>query len=334
MAKLIDEINLVWNSIQTAEGSTGWNTAAIISSHPNKFRAGRNFPDKCEALLVGFSDNEHLQTEKLPEGLGFHVKQVTFDNDGLTWLALTRSPKGNIDLFSAMVSDVLNAILAVNSADQIPDKRLFLSRIRAWQEFMRKGALPLSAENEVGLVGELILLRRIIEAGVSFETAVISWAGPHDSLRDFELGYGGIEAKTTIAASGMTANIGSLEQLDDANCKPIFLGAVKCVLSESGQTLAELIADFKTLFEMHPIALYEFDNRILAAGYLDTHSHEYHRRFSLRQLAVLEIDENFPKLTHSTVRTGVISARYEINLEPLLNQDVGLINALKKLEMI
>lgn len=334
MAKLIDEIQLAWNSIQTAQGTSGWNTVAVLPSHPGRFRAGRNFPDQCEALLAGFRTSVISRNEKLPEGLGFHVTLVNSEQDGLVWLALTRSPNGNLELFSAMVSDVLQAILATGNGDHSRELRAFLGRIRAWQEFMRKGAVPLSAENEIGLVGELTVLEKMLDVGMAPETAISAWSGPLDGLRDFELGFGAIEVKTTVASAGLVAKIGSLEQLDDTNCKPIFLGAVKYALTESGQTLPEKISAIRALLESDPITLSEFDDRVLAAGYMPAHSPQYHRRFSLRQIAILEVGENFPRLMHGNVKPGVISARYEINLEPLLSQDIGLTTALTKLEMI
>lgn len=334
MARLIDEIQLAWNSIQTAQGTSGWNTVAVLPSHPGRFRAGRNFPDQCEALLAGFRTSVISRNEKLPEGLGFHVTRVNSEQDGLVWLALTRSPNGNLELFSAMVSDVLRAILATGTGDHSRELRAFLGRIRAWQEFMRKGAVPLSAENEVGLVGELTVLEKMLAIGMAPETAIKAWSGPLDGLRDFELGFGAIEVKTTVASAGLVAKIGSLEQLDDTNCKPIFLGAVKYALTESGQTLPEKLSAIRAQLESNPITLSEFDDRVLAAGYMPAHSPQYHRRFSLRDIAILEIGENFPRLMHGNVKPGVISARYEINLEPLLSQDIGLTTALKKLEMI
>jgi hypothetical protein len=334
MARLIDEIQLAWNSIQIARGTSGWNTVAVLPSHTGRFRAGRNFPDQCEALLAGFRTSVISRNEKLPEGLGFHVTRVNYGQDGLVWLALTRSPNGNLELFSAMVSDVLRAILATGTGDHSRELHAFLGRIRAWQEFMRKGAVPLSAENEVGLVGELTVLEKMLDIGIAPETAIKAWSGPLDGLRDFELGFGAIEVKTTVASAGLVAKIGSLEQLDDTNCKPIFLGAVKYALTESGQTLPEKLSAIRAQLESDPITLSEFEDRVLAAGYMPAHAPQYHRRFSLRDIAILEIGENFPRLMHGNVTPGVISARYEINLEPLLSQDIGLTTALKKLEMI
>lgn len=334
MVRLIDEIQLAWNSIQTAQGTTGWITVAVLPNYPGRFRAGRNFPDQCEALLAGFHKIEIPRNEKLPEGLGFQVTRVNSEQDGLVWLALTRSLNGNPELFSAMVSDVLQAILGTGFGDDSRELRAFLGRIRAWQEFMRKGAAPLSYENEVGLVGELTMLEKMLEVGLAPKAAIGAWSGPLDGLRDFELGFGAIEVKTTIASAGLVAKIGSLEQLDDTNCKPIFLGAVKYALTESGQTLPEKISAIRKRLETNPITLSEFDNRILAAGFVMADAYQYHRRFFLRKLAMLEVGETFPRLMRGNVTPGVISARYEIDIEPLLSLDIGLTNALKKLEMI
>jgi hypothetical protein len=233
-----------------------------------------------------------------------------------------------------MVSDVVRAVLATGTVDHSRELRAFLGRIRAWQEFMRKGGVPLSAENEVGLVGELTVLEKMLDVGMAPEAAIKAWSGPLDGLRDFELGFGAIEVKTTVASAGFVAKIGSLEQLDDTSCKPIFLGAVKYALTESGQTLPEKLSAIRAQLESDPIALSEFEDRVLAAGYMPAHSPQYHRRFSLRDIAILEIGENFPRLMHGNVTPGVISARYEINLESLLSRDIGLTTALKKLEMI
>lgn len=335
MDKLIDEIQLAWNSIQSAQGPSGWSTVAVVPSRPGKFLAGRNFPDRCEALIAGFRSSTLQRNEKLPDGLGFQVTRLDMAQDGLTWLALTRSKDGNLELFSAMVSNVLEAVLSVEVGDDSRDLRVFLGRIRAWQEFMRKGSTPLTAENEVGLVGELTLLGKMIQAGVATDMAVNAWVGPTaDGIRDFALGFGAIEVKTTVSSNGFVAKIGSLEQLDDTNCKPIFLGALRFGLTETGQTLLDKVTELRMLVESDPLAQSFFEDRLIAAGYLLIHAHLYHRRFSLMEIVILEIDQDFPCMTHGNVKTGVVSARYEINLEPFIKRDVGLPFALKKLEMI
>ena len=94
------------------------------------------------------------------------------------------------------------------------------------------------------------------------------------------------------------------------------------------------MAEISEILQSDPVALADFEDRLLAASYLITHAPHYHRRFSRREIALLEVDKNFPCMTHGNVKPGVVSARYEVNLEHLLNRDVGLTTALKKLEMI
>ncbi|MEW6513565.1 MAG: PD-(D/E)XK motif protein [Pseudomonadota bacterium] len=76
-----------------------------------------------------------------------------------------------------MVGDVAGAMDAEAAEGEERILRAMLSRVRAWQEFMRKGAQALSPEAEIGLVGELSFLRLIIEAGVPAVIAVESWVG-------------------------------------------------------------------------------------------------------------------------------------------------------------
>jgi len=334
MAKLIDEVRLAWESIRTVQGASGWTAVGVLPSKPGRFKAGRNSPEHCEAILVSFLTSAITQNEKLPEGLGFRVNRLDSETGEMTWLALTRNPNGNLELFSAMVSDVLEALTGAGNRDHVTELRIFLGRIRAWQEFMRRGAIPLSPEQEVGLVGELILLEMILESGVHPQDAVGAWNGPLSGLRDFVIGFGAIEVKTTIASVGLTAKIGSLEQLDDTTCKPIFLCAIKCALTSSGQTINEKISSLRSLLAPDSMALLDFNNRITASGYLQSDVSQYHRRFSFREIFIFEVNDNFPRLTPSNIMLGVVSVKYEINLEPFRDQAIELTTTLKKLKMI
>jgi len=116
----------------------------------------------------------------------------------------------------AIVCDVAGMLDAESSLDDTRLLRVFLGRVRAWQEFMRKGAQALSPEAEIGLIGELTLLALIIEAGVPSALALEAWVGPNDGIQDFEIGTGAIEVKATLSPVGLPALIGSLVVLAPA----------------------------------------------------------------------------------------------------------------------
>lgn len=334
MAQPIDDIKLAWSSMRASTDVSGWRSISIANIGPCFLRAGISFPDRCEALLASFSPSTIPAAEKFPHGQGFAVSRVEPSEDGPTWLALTRSAHGSLELFATMVADVSHAMTIETSNDEKQLLKVFLGRIRAWQEFMRKGAQALSPEAEVGLVGELTLLRAIIDAGVSPAAAIESWVGPLDGVRDFELGIGSLEVKTTLSVTGFPAKIGSLEQLDDSVRQPLFLAGTRLSQTETGQNLPELLAEMRDVAAGEAEAMRLLSERLIAAGYFDAHADRYIRRFMLADIRIVEVKDDFPRLTLGSVPPGVTKATYEIDLDKAAGPNISTADALKKLGVI
>lgn len=334
MALLIDDIELAWRSLRDSADASGLRFIPITTIGPCALRAGLSFPGRNEALLVSFSSATIPTAEKLPEGQGFTVSRVGPDDDGATWLALTRNAHGSAELFTAMVADVALAMEADLGADERKLLRIFLGRIRAWQEFMRKGAQALSAEAEIGLVGELITLREIIDAGVPVVFALDAWVGPLDGVRDFELGTGSMEVKATLATTGFPAKIGSLDQLDDSVRQPLFLAGARLRQTGTGRSLPDLVAEMRDVVAGDAEAVRLLSERLIAAGYFDAHADRYVRRFALAGIRIIEVKDGFPRLTSGSVPQGVTKATYEIDLDHAEGASIQVADALKKLGAI
>lgn len=334
MAQPIDDVGLAWDSLRGSTDASGWRSISIAEIGPCSLRAGLSFPEKSEALLASFSPAAVPISESLPHGHGFVVSRVAPSEDGLIWIALTRSSGGSLSLFTAMVADISRAVKVESGGEEGRIFRVFLGRIRAWQEFMRKGAQALSPESEIGLVGELTLLRDLIDAGVSPVAALESWVGPFDGVRDFELGAGAIEVKTTLSVTGFPAKIGSLEQLDDSIRQPLFLAGVRLRQSETGQSLAVRVAEMRDVIAGEAEAVRLLSERLIAAGYFDTDMSAYIRRFTLVDVQLVEVKDGFPRLTLGCVPLGVTKATYEIDLDKAAISSIPTIYALKKLGVI
>lgn len=334
MAQLIDDVELAWRSLRGSADASGWRSISIVTIGPCSLRAGLSFPEKNEALLTSFSFSALPAAEKLPAGQGFSVSRLEPSDDGQTWLALTRNLHGNLELFSTMVTDVVCAMESEPDADEKQLLKIFLGRIRAWQEFMRKGAQALSPESEIGLVGELVLLRTIIDAGVPPASAIESWAGPLNGVRDFELGTGSLEVKATLSVTGFPAKIGSLEQLDDSMQQPLFLAGVRLRQTEAGQNLSELVAEMRDVAAGDAEAVRLLGERLIAASYFDAHADSYIRRFMLADTRIVEVKEGFSRLTPGSVPLGVTKAIYEIDLDKTSGPSISATEALKKLGAI
>jgi hypothetical protein len=235
-----------------------------------------------------------------------------------------------------MARDVVTTLCELPNADDATRLRLFLARIRAWQDFMRSdtdGCLVPDAE--VGLVGELELLANLLAAGVTAPAALDAWRGPLDGIQDFVFGTGAIEVKSTASPSGFVATIGSLEQLDDSLTRPVFVAAVRIPLDPSGETLPERIGRIRVVLTGDPASLGRFGNLLLHAGFIDVAAHRYTRRFSRApSLRILNVSGTFPRITRASVPIEIRSARYEVDLDLVRAQDVALLDALRQLGVI
>lgn len=333
MARQNDEFLMAWSSLHGLGDEPGWQAIPIAPALPLELQAGRRSPDNAEAVLVGFPSIRLSTSDKLPEGQGFAVERIDPQGDNKLWLALTRKAAGSEDLFASMASDVVGALDDAVAAGSNEQKllRVFIGRVGAWQEFMRKGLQALNPEAEIGLVGELTVLRSIIDAGVPAPLAVESWLGPLDALQDFELGTGALEVKSTLSALGIPAKIGSLEQLDDSVRQPLFVVGVRLKQNTIGKTLPEIIDEMQCIVKGEAEAERLLAERLLAAGFIEQHSGRYSRRYTLASIRIVEVDKDFPRLTLGNVPTGITKASYEIDLDKTNGTVIEIDEALKKL---
>jgi hypothetical protein len=336
MARPSKDFLLAWSSLSGDDAEHGWRSIALPPSGPLDVRAGRRSPDNAEAVLVGFPTAKIPAADKLPEGQGFSVERADLEGAGKLWIALSRKSAGSTELFAAMSCDVIGALDDAVAAgdDEARLARVCIGRVGAWQEFMRKGTQVLSPEAEIGLVGELVILGTIISAGVAAAQSIESWVGPHDGIQDFEIGTGALEVKATLSVKGFPAKIGSLEQLDDSVRQPLFVAGIRFRQVESGQNLPEFIAAMRAAIQGNAEAIRLLSDRLLAAGYIDSHEDRYPRRFILNDIRIVKVGEGFPRLTPGTAPAGITRAMYEIDLDKVPGDKVGVDAALKQLGAI
>lgn len=328
------ELLAAWRALDGHRAAEGWRTIPVAPNGPCRLLAGRHFPGNEEALLVGFASIGMPPASQLPQGVGFLVSAADLgkDSSGRGWIALARKSAGSLDLFTMMTVDVMSTLEAMRGADDQNLMRAFLARIRAWQDFMRRGGESLlSPEAEVGLFGELEILLELIRCGLPVFVCVDAWRGPLGGIHDFSLGTGAIEVKTTVAPTGFPAIIGSLEQLDDSLIRPLFVGAARLALDSTGLTLAEQVAKVREAMRQETAAAATFNSLLLHAGFIDTVAERYTRRFVRTAMCILPVSTTFPRLTRANVPVEISKACYEVDLESAGVGDTHLGAALRHL---
>lgn len=329
-----NRLQSAWRALAGDGIGDGWRTIPIEIGGTCRLLAGRHFPDDKEAILVGFNSITVPSDDHLPRGRGFQVEKVTYKVPGITdtWISLSRQAAGSIEMFARMAEDIMNMLCAYDHANDEELFKLFLYRIKAWQEFMERGRSEiLGHEEEIGLFGELSFLKKLLEAKVPAIIALEGWHGPLDGLQDFSFGTGAIEVKSTLATNGFYATISSLEQLDESLIQPLFIAGIKLSLDRCGITLPEVIAGLRHVFSDNYIALGLFDSLVLHAGFLECCSGSYERRFLYKGMMVLPVDADFPSLTRADVNIAIMRARYELDLGLVSSDEIELNQALKEL---
>ncbi len=207
--------------------------------------AGCQFPLGREALIVSFPGSWPVNPARLPEGKGFDVScidgQTVFA--GKTAVALVRRPEGLPEIFAIMVVDVLRTLeTAANGAGR-DVMEAFLERVREWQAFMARTHRPLSPDAQIGLLGELWMLRLLVDTSLG-AGALDCWQGPLRAAQDFHIRGGAVEVKSTVRTGSFLARINSIEQLDGDRA-PIFLCAFRFEENTDGISLVGLVAELR-----------------------------------------------------------------------------------------
>jgi hypothetical protein len=152
----------------------------------------------------------------------------------------------------------------------------------------------LSIEKQIGLIGELIVFRALMENGVSLPFDL--WLGPEKGEHDFKLHNFDIEVKTTTSEQRIH-KISNLEQLVPSPKRNLYLVSIQ--LTKAGTTSGISLSEFvSNLMITYKLPKSEFEQKLKKTGWRSEHSHLYTSRFELRTTpAVYDVSGSFPRLT-------------------------------------
>ena len=196
--------------------------------------------------------------------------------------------------------------------------------LSSWRELVARPR-ALSAEQELGLHGELIVLEKLA-LQTDWETALDSWFGPKAEEHDFKLSSCDIEVKTTVG-EGRVHYIGSLEQLTCTPGKGLRLISVQLTGSngDGAASLSETVIHIQSHLSGTSQLENTFESLLASANYKHSDSALYSTRRELRSnLRIIEVDDEFPLLTRNAIESilderaqRVVQVNYRVNVEGL-----------------
>ena len=278
-------------------------------------------PNGSGALGFQMSDQEIQTFGDFDEvgGLSFEAEQNPHDIQG-QWLIIHAFDPEDAGLFHSIVDGICEAV--VGAGDSRDGALAVMSEeMHRWLRFLRAGRKGLSIERQIGLWGELHILRRIAVER-SWPTALSWWTGPSHASHDFSIDSLAIEVKSTLSEQ-KSVRISSLEQLDNDGLSALYLLNLKLnsVPRNQGRSLMDMVQLVRSDLSAYKDATQrDFEAMLIGAGFHDIHAQKYRRRaYEWTTTEIYEVNEEFPRLIRGMVATGITEARYSVNLAAARN---------------
>jgi hypothetical protein len=247
----------------------------------------------------------------LPKLRNLEIRFQTLPGGPILYIRLMDSAQ--LELFETLCRDVMAAgELAETEAGALERA---IGRTFRWHYLLRGGTREaLSEEAQKGLIGEIKVLKLLIEA-IGPKPALTAWTGPSGAPKDFELKNGCIEVKARRGASQPFVSIANEFQLADVPARELWLAilAVDKVQPPHGKTLTECVTEVTKLLEqMEPSAIVDWDLHVADAGFDLLHDYSAWR-WIVSEPEFHVVLDGFPRIAEP-VPLGVESVSYAIAL--------------------
>jgi hypothetical protein len=266
--------------------------------------AGRRAVDDAPCLLI----QTILPIEARFELGGMRLDSTLGEEGPL--LVLSLEDANRADLFTTVCADAISAAELAVSDEALT---YYLARLEAWRRFLRERDSGLTRNEAVGLIGELLVLARILDHNRMLQS---TWESPDDGLHDFKRTGHSLEVKTNLGPAS-TVHISSLDQLDLTGLRRLELIHIRLIEAPDGQNLGDLISEVEQVLP-DAASRNSFSNALLRRGLMpDDAVARSSPRVQLRSLIAYTIDDKFPKLVRATLPAAVIEAEYELDLRAI-----------------
>lgn len=226
------------------------------------------------------------------------------------------------DLFAAICSDCLRAV--IRGEDEAEDDLLsmFAARLAAWRAFLRDQTGALSRSEMIGIIGELLLFGQLLDVGAD---ALGTWKAPDDGLHDFENAGDSIEVKTSLGGARQL-HVSSLDQLDDAGLTSLHVAHVRLVEAPDGEALADIADRIETRLSSAR-ERGAFRNALLHRGLAPGTDDDRGLRVRMAGTDFYAVREGFPRLRRGEVSLGIADATYQLEVRALtgFREDAGAV---------
>lgn len=315
-----DELGSKWREALLA-GPSGheWRGIALSVRGPIGLLAGVREPDNRLALLIEGPLSVAPAALFRLSAEGVSVSDQRRPAEGLFRLAIALERDELRDVFEVLVLDVIDVVCTAGTPTEAT--RDVVRRLEAWQACLRLRRQRLSGEQQIGLMGELAVLR-VVAGEIGYATAIEGWKGPLDGLHDFLRTGAAIEVKSVLGV-GSLLRISSANQLETEGLSRLVLARPRFREDQAGHTLSESVSSIRAEVERSAAAaLRELNDKLLRAGFLDGEDHDGPRA-ALHDFYGFEVRDSFPRITARLLPAAIVDVAYSLEERALSPFRVG-----------
>jgi hypothetical protein len=248
--------------------------------------------------------------ERLPHLRALEITQ-NIRHDGRFALLITLRNADLFHLFQYVCNDLIESSRGLTNLGQ--ESMFVVHRLEKWRRLLEGGGRGLSRSELMGLVGELLFLKRLIRA-VGCSAAVDGWLGPSGAPQDFQNGGQLYEIKACAVGSHQVA-INSLEQLNTGATPAhliVFFVGTSTPDQEGAFTPNSLVRSVRDTLADSPAAS-SFELKLAGLGF-DEQQPECDSPLVVENTRAFALVHSFPRLIPGSVPAAISSATYCLDL--------------------
>lgn len=320
--ELIKHIELTWENLKE-EG-----VATMLKVDESKAPIYLRANDQTVAFLLAATTTNELDFKsKKYNNVSISIEKLSTETKGIV---VTLNNQRFLETFSKIAADVISATMSIDS--EAESVSIFTQRINSWRNIFSRGPMQiLTAEEQVGLFGELEFIKALINENIPTGEVIDAWKGADAEDKDFQFQDIGIEVKSSHKQDKLV-KISNIRQLDNAGYKELYLYYYSFAKSNGGSTTLPMqIDEIRSLLVGSPY-LEEFESKLLNVGYNDADKKSYKACYTMTYEDAYLVEDSFPKISVINVMPGILDASYTIDLNMCNDAIVTYNDLIKKLK--
>lgn len=271
-------------------------------------------------LYLQCNTEDAAKGHKYPAWKGISIEFSGFGNAGMEgcYVRIEQGEGSDDEVYFAVSDDLCSCLKDIERANL---RKKLSEALERWRRFFSlRENIKLTREEQLGLFGELWLLRSMFQNGIGFK-AIGCWKGPYHAVFDFSLQNMSIEVKTTAAKMPYKACISNEIQLNDRLAGGTLALCFIAVQpsDSSGETLADAVKDIKDYIESDETACSLFLDKIFGCGLGDPYIDSYAARYIVKEHAFFNVKEGFPRILSENLPKGLGDITYSLEISACAN---------------